>query len=158
GGGQQLVAIEHATAQELGERGYVLIPRYEAKAAAGVGTVVHSEQIVDYLAFKETWIREHLGLNPRLLLVLEALGDSMRPTIEDGDILLIDISEQHVRDNSIYVLVFGDELVVKRVERLRDGSVKIKSDNPAYGVETVPPGEVEKLWVVGRVRWSGGRV
>lgn len=146
-----------ASPDELRRDGFVLIPRYAVEAAAGAGAVVDQEQIADFLAFKADWIRG-LGRNPATLLVIQAMGDSMETTIAHGDVLLVDRTETRIRDNAIYVLVFGDALVVKRLERRRDGSVIIKSDNPRYAEEVVPKEEVDSLRVIGDVFWTGGRV
>ena len=134
---------------------FVLLPRYNVRAAAGAGAVIESERIVDYLAFKAEWVRRTLGAAPRNLLLIEAWGDSMEPTVRHGDLLLIDTSEPRVRDNAIYALLIEGDLVVKRVQRKLDGALVVRSDNEAYPPEEIPAAESARLSVVGRVRWFG---
>ena len=137
---------------------YVLVPRFGVRAAAGSGALVATEEVQSFLAFRNDWVRRTLRRNPGDLAVIEAVGDSMEPTIANGDVLLIDRSEERIRDNAIYVLLAGDELVVKRVQRRMDGTLMILSDNKAYSSEEVPSHKAIDLKVIGRVFWAGGNV
>lgn len=98
---------------------------------------------------------ERNSVNPRFAEVLVAVGDSMEPTIRDGDLLLLDRSIDRVVDNGIYVLVLAGMVLLKRIQTRRDGSVVLKSDSERYDDETVPAGEVPDLRIEGRVRWFG---
>lgn len=132
-----------------------LIPRLEVTAAAGPGSLVEYEQPVEMLAFRSDWLRSR-GINPLTAHVLTARGDSMEPTIRDGDILLVDTSIDRVMDNAIYVVEYSGRTLVKRVQLRLDGSVVLKSDNQAiFDDEAVPHGEVARLNVAGRVMWYG---
>jgi phage repressor protein C with HTH and peptisase S24 domain len=148
-------ATDRAVMAGLGDE-FVLLPRYDVQASAGAGALIHSEQIVDYLAFKADWVRDRLGRRPSDLLLLEASGDSMQPTIHHGDLLLVDRSTDHLRDSAIYVLANGGELMVKRVERRMAGGIVIRSDNARYEPETFSADEAEALRVIGQVVWHGG--
>lgn len=85
-------------------------------------------------------------------------GDSMNPTLNDGDMVLVDLRASRIEDNAIYVLEFADSLLVKRIQRKLDGSVVIKNDNPRYEPEILPKERVESVKIVGRVVWSGKRM
>ncbi|MGE4527978.1 MAG: S24 family peptidase [Rhodospirillaceae bacterium] len=135
---------------------YVLVPRYNVQASAGNGSVIYSEQVVDYLAFKSDWVRGTLRLNPSWLLLIEAVGDSMEGTISNGDLLLINTNEPRIRDNAVYALNVKGNLLVKRVQRKLDGSLVVSSDNPRYAPETIMPIDAENLRVIGQVIWHGG--
>ena len=86
---------------------------------------------------------------------MTARGDSMEETIRDGDVLLVDTSIDRVRDNSIYVIVYGDMVLVKRIHGRINGSLQLISDNPRYPAEEVAKAEVDQLQVAGRVAWYG---
>lgn len=148
-------ALERHSADELGDD-YILLPRYDVRAAAGAGAVIHSEQIVDYLSFKAEWIRHRLRRNPQYLLLIEAMGDSMEPLIADGDLLLLDTQIDHVRDNAIYALNIAGSLLVKRIIRRFDGGITIASDNDRYPAETLSATDAERIHVVGQVVWHAG--
>lgn len=137
--------------------GYVRVPRYDVAASAGGGTLEVNEQIVDYIQFKPGWIKNALGASAKDLALISVKGDSMEPTLSDGDNILVDTTDRRFEANAIYVLQLEGSLLVKRIQRKMDGTVVIKSDNKAYEPETVRGDMVEQLKVVGRVVWYGRR-
>ena len=78
----------------------------------------------------------------------------MEPTIRDGDVLLVNTALDHVRTEGIYVIRFGEVLLVKRIAVGMD-SVTLISDNPAIANETIPRDRLAELHIVGRVVWFG---
>jgi len=134
---------------------YSFVPRYDVRASAARGTSIRSEQVVDYLAFKTEWVRRRLNTDPRNLLLIEAVGDSMAPTIEDADLILVDLGEPRFKQDGVYVLRRDHDLIVKRLQRRPDDKLIIRSDNPAYEPAVAPR---ESLGIVGRVIWSAGRL
>jgi phage repressor protein C with HTH and peptisase S24 domain len=132
---------------------FIYLDRHAVKDRAR-GKLLRSEQIVDDLAFRKEWVRARLNLDPRNLMLIEAVGDSMAPTLEDADLLLVDLSEPRFRHDGIYVLR-RDELEVKRLQRRPDATLNIISDNPAYEPSMVAGDSVH---IIGRVIWAGGRL
>lgn len=134
---------------------FALVPRYNVQASAGPGSEVHSEQIVDHLAFKRSWLTE-MDLKAGSLALITAKGDSMVPTIKDGSLLLVDTrKEQSIRDG-IYILRMDGALLAKRLQRLLDGGILVKSDNPAYKELKAEKDQLQLLDIIGRVVWAGG--
>ncbi|MDA8428152.1 MAG: helix-turn-helix domain-containing protein [Geobacteraceae bacterium] len=155
------VAGDHSAnyaAKDDVEKDYVLVPRYDVRASAGGGALVHSEQIVDYLAFRNEWVTHSLGVPKEYLALISVQGDSMEPTLSNNDLILIDRRETSVNDNSIYVLSFDGSLLVKRIQRKLDGSLVVKSDNQIYEPEMVTSDKAGTLIIVGRVVWCGRRM
>ncbi|MGV6875083.1 XRE family transcriptional regulator [Pseudochelatococcus sp. B33] len=138
-----------------GSNQFVYIPKFDAaEAQKGIGSdSSHSSAI----AMRESWLRG-IGTDPRQAYLLAFSGDSMEPTIRDGDLLLIDRSVEQVIDHGIYVLLVGGRLLVKRVQLRHDGSLVLRNDNPAYEIETVSAEEAGRLVIEGRVRWFGRTV
>jgi len=134
---------------------FALVPRYDVQASAGHGSVVENENIIDYLAFRKDWIRKSLGASPSDLAIISARGDSMHPTISDGDTLLVNLKESSITRPGIYVVHLGQGLVAKRCEELPGGHITLKSDNNLYPAMGVPPEERDSLKIVGRVVWIG---
>lgn len=132
---------------------FVLVPRYDVRGSAGHGSIVHSEQIVDCLAFRADWVRHTLGVTEKDLVLISVKGDSMEPTINNGDLILVNIREDRIEDDAIYVLQRDGALIVKRIQRKMDDSVIIKSDNPLYAQEELDSSKAESLRVLGRVVW-----
>ena len=113
---------------------------------------------MDSVAFRTSWVANELGVDPSGLAVLKARGDSMEPNIREGDIVLMDTSENRITDDTVYVLKRNSYLVIKRLQRTFDGGVKIKSDHSAYDDEQIPKPDVDRLDIVGRVVWTGGKL
>lgn len=151
--GGHLVTADHGRAPEPPE-GFVLVPRYDIEASAGAGMLAGAENVLDYMAFQESWVRRALRVDPSRLALITASGDSMEPAIRPGDLLLVDLSVETVMDDSIYLVALNDFLLVKRVQKLLRGLV-VKSDNPNYLTMTLGPEEAEELRIRGRIRWIG---
>lgn len=141
-------------AKRFHESNFALIPRLDIEASAGDGRLAGSDDPLEYLAFQRGWLKGR-GINPERARILTARGDSMEETIRDGDVLLVDTSIDRIRDNAIYVVVYGDMVLVKRVHGRLNGSLQLISDNPRYPPEEVTSAEVDQLNIAGRVMWFG---
>lgn len=140
--------------KKVARAGWVAIPRLGFGASAGPGAVAEGDAPVGHLGFAEGWLRE-LGLQPGTLAAMSVAGDSMSPTLADGDEILVARAEGRLRDG-IHVIRRDGTLLVKRLLFEREGRVAVISDNKAYPSDAeVPLTEVE---VLGRVVWKGGRI
>lgn len=137
---------------------FVFVPRYDVQGSAGHGSIIHSEQIVDHLAFRADWVKSTLGVTEKDLVLISVKGDSMEPTIGNEDLILVNIREHRIDENAIYVLQHDGALLVKRIQRKMDGSVIIKSDNPLYEQEVLDSSKADSLRVLGRVVWCGRKM
>ncbi|ALH79033.1 peptidase S24 [Sphingopyxis macrogoltabida] len=135
----------------------VLVPKLAIGASAGAGASVDGEPVEGEVAFDPKWLRG-LGADPRALSIIRVEGDSMAPTLNDGDDILVDGGDAagRLRDG-IYVLRMDDVLMVKRVSRAPgQGRISVISDNPHYrSWDDLPMAAVQ---LVGRVVWTGRRV
>jgi phage repressor protein C with HTH and peptisase S24 domain len=136
----------------------VMVPYMNAVASAGPGAVVPGERVRSRLAFRHDWLRELTGGSPSGLSVITVKGDSMSPTLSDGDDILVDTQDaaDRLRDG-IYVLRIEDMLNVKRLAlNPAGGGLDIHSDNPAYpSWRGCGP---ESVTIIGRVVWAGRRI
>lgn len=99
--------------------------------------------------FPVNWLRFYTCSNPDKLFFARAIGDSMVPTLYDGDMVLIDTSELEPRfGDQIWAIAFGVTGMIKRLRPMPDGSVKILSDNDRVPPEIAVDGEMH---IVGRV-------
>ncbi len=137
---------------------FALVPRYDVRGSAGHGSIIHSEQIVDHLAFRADWVKTALGATEKDLVLISVKGDSMEPTISNEDLILVNMRENRIEDNAIYVLQHDGALLVKRIQRKMDGTVLIKSDNPLYEQEVLDSSQAESLRVLGRVVWFARKI
>ena len=131
-----------------------MIERLDVEASAGAGSLVEHENAMDFVAFQTRWLRRK-GIDPAAVRLLNIRGDSMEPTIRDGDVALVDTSIRDIIDNAIYVLVVGNRLLIKRIHILMSGALRLISDNALYPHEDVPANEAEFVRVSGRVVWFG---
>lgn len=135
--GTILEIVAHPDTVRSSER--VRIPVY-ALAAAGVGTWTDDE-VVDYIEVEPDVAYR------RNRTTFQVDGDSMEPTLSSGDYIHVDIADQDIRDNKIYVIkVKGNGIVVKRARVYDDGTVSLLSDNPRH-----PPLRPDDAIVIGRV-------
>ncbi len=138
--------------------GYAYIPVYNVAAgAAPNGRKVASERVVDVLAFREDWIRQEVRARPDDLRLIYVEGDSMEPDLRAGDIVMLDHTDTNARREGIYVIKMDGALLVKSLQRLPGGIVKVASRNPAYESFNVTVSEVENpngFAVIGRVVWA----
>ncbi|MGQ0278095.1 MULTISPECIES: helix-turn-helix transcriptional regulator [Sphingopyxis] len=138
-------------------RDLVLVPKLAIGASAGPGASVDGEAVESEVAFDPRWLRD-LGADPRALSIIRVEGDSMAPTLGDGDDILVDGGDAAARlRDGIYVLRMDDVLMVKRIARAPGpGRVSVISDNPHYRSWDDLP--LSAIRLVGRVIWTGRRV
>lgn len=129
----------------------VEIPVLDIDLSAGPGTTT-PEFIVnkDNHTYREGFLKR-LGLNAKDLRIVFVKGESMLPTIDDGDKVLVDTSKKRIIDMKIYAIVVGGDLKIKRLKRLFNGSIEIISDNQAHGTETITPEMQDYLYIIGQV-------
>jgi phage repressor protein C with HTH and peptisase S24 domain len=136
---------------------FLVLPKRPEAAAAGTSTPEPPSPIAsEYIAFQHEWLHSVFRIEPENLTMEVAAGQSMQPTIHDGDLLLIDTTDRGFRNFGIYVLEIAGVRVVKRVQAKFDGSLILISDNTSYQVDVVPPARTGEVTVIGRVVWSGG--
>ena len=136
---------------------YVLIPALDIGASAGGGALNDSENPISTLAFQSNWVRTIASGRPEALSVIRVEGDSMLPTLADGDQIVVDTDDRERLRDGIYVLRTDDALLVKRLSvNPATRRLSIKSDNTAYpSWDDCDPATVA---VIGRVVWVGRKL
>jgi len=103
--------------------------------------------------FRRSWIRNSLKAQPSQLRIMHVEGDSMEPSLLDGDTVLVDMARRVPQPPGIFVLHDGMGLVAKRLEHIPMSDpprVRIISDNPRYAPYECTTDEVN---IIGRIRW-----
>ncbi|WP_157235262.1 S24 family peptidase [Methylosinus sp. LW4] len=119
-----------------------------------IGAAAEGEIVGERIAFPRALLRR-LGTEIDALEFLRARGDSMRPTIEDGAIVLIDRSQRDIIGDAVYLVSLDDGPLIRRVRRNVDGAITLISDNRAcYEPERLERADAERLCVHGRIRWT----
>jgi len=129
--------------------GLVEITRLDVGASAGPGGLVEGEARRRPGALDPALLRQ-LGVRPAAASMIRVAGESMEPTLFDGDEILVDCDRRHLGPRAaLYVLRIDGTVMVKRLRTIgRD--IEVLSDNPAFAARHCAVGEVE---VIGRVVW-----
>jgi len=138
--------------------GLVAVNRTPVRASAGPGALISEELGRPYFAFDERWLKSLTASPADRLSIIRVEGDSMSPTLNAGDDILVDLGEcdERLRDG-IYVLRVDDALVVKRIALHPVGRrVTVQSDNPAY--PDWPNCDIGEVHCIGRVIWAGRKL
>jgi transcriptional regulator with XRE-family HTH domain len=132
-----------------------LVPMHDIAFSAGYGADGIIKGTSNATAqFPEYWLREQFGKVEGLRLV-KASGDSMEPTITDGQWVMIDIGRQ--AGDGIFAVRVWDDLFIKRLQ-FQTTRVLAISDNPSYEIFVInlkDKADREAFQVIGRVVWTG---
>lgn len=136
--------------------GLCLIPKLAIGASAGPGAINDAEALAGKIGFDEKWLRKQ-GLEPSKLSLIRVDGDSMAPTLNHGDDIMVDnkAAETSIREG-IHVIRLDDVLMVKRLAKRPAGRLSVLSDNPAY--PDWPDVDGASISIIGRVVWAGRRL
>jgi Peptidase S24-like len=135
---------------------FLRIPRIAVQASAGSGALDAVEVEGEDFVMDAQSVRA-LG-DPAQLSMIRVMGDSMMPTLGDGDDIVVDRADgpDRLRDG-IYVLRFDDALNVKRIAmNPQGGHFSVISDNTTY--PSWPDCDPARVAIIGRVVWAGRRV
>jgi len=136
----------------------IAIPRFDIHVSAGPGAFAGRELPVAHLGFDQQFLKQLCNARPSDLSIIKVRGDSMFPTLSDGDDIMVDRSNEGVRvQDGIYVLRRDESLSVKRIA-VHPGTrrLTVSSDNPAY--PSWPNLDLAEVDVIGRVVWAGRKI
>ena len=135
---------------------FVAIQYVSLRPSMGGGAIFEEEERTGRdFHFRRAWIRDRLKAAPSMLRVMTVQGDSMIPTLEDGDVILVDLNQRSPNPPGVFVLHDGIGLVAKRLEHIPLSDpprVRIISDNLRYNTYD---GTADEVNIIGRVRWYG---
>lgn len=127
----------------------VLVPQVEVGLSMGGGSVLDDWPVVQQVPMSRAWLRGLTPSDPAQLMVARGEGDSMMPTLLDGDLAIIDRAQNTPRQQDrIWALTYGGWGMIKRLRQLPDGSLQINSDNPAVSPIVAVDDEAQ---IIGRV-------
>ena len=131
----------------------VVAPMFDVKASAGAGALADTEAVDDYFTFNKSFLSRQLGVSGEQLVFITVDGDSMEPTLFDGDQVLVDMTQRHVRNNAVYLLNSEQGLVTKRLQQ-QGKQLQVNSDNSEYDSWQLDLTGLEENPVLGRIVWS----
>lgn len=130
--------------------------RGDVNASMGYGVTVYDESKTGTYQISKK-LANDLGIFPEKTEMIFASGDSMLPTIEGGDSLLIDLNRKEIYDGRIYCVRIDGQLYAKRLQKIPPSKVIVISDNQKYqSFEIDFSKQIEfDFEVIGEVRWWG---
>ena len=137
--------------------GYAYVPLLDVRASAGHGAVIDREHVTDLLAFREEWLRQVLDASPKDVVLLYVQGRSMEPDLRAGDVIMIDIRDTLAEREAIYVLRMDGALLVKELQRLPGGVIRVRSKNAEYDTFDKTVSDIaadDDFAIIGRVVWG----
>ncbi len=136
----------------------IAIPFYSAKASAGSGETLPDYPEEKVMYFDRRFLQNIIGVYPEHAAIIQAKGDSMdggiKP-IKDGDLLIIDDSVKEIINDRIFVIQLNTDLLVKRVIKEWDGTVRLISNNPKYEDRILKENETAEI--KGEVVWNSSK-
>lgn len=125
------IAVTVEVPRKRASEGYVRLEHLSPRPSMGVGAPVsEAVQVVQYLDVLEQWVREKVGsTNPKRIKILTGRGNSMSPTILDGDLVFVDVECHSIEEEGIYVLDVAGRFILKKAMILGNGTLIIRSDN-----------------------------
>jgi phage repressor protein C with HTH and peptisase S24 domain len=142
---------EHAAS--YGERGeFALIPLIALERERGIERGGVETTPEEKYAFRRTWLQSKGALENFFLFAVR--GDSMDPTITDGDFVLIDRSQKKVVVGNIYAFRIENAIMVKRLQPMGERRIKVMSDNKLYESYELDLGTGD-IEIIGQIIWIG---
>lgn len=152
--------IGERPAQPRAGREIVTVQGLEVRAAMGEGVEISEEPAGEPFYFRKSFVDRIARGKQVRLRVIELTGDSMFPTMQDGDVALVDLNSTDVnRSPGIYCIWSNNGLQVKRVQ-IVPGSrpkLRIQSDNRER-YDRADEVAIDDVRIIGRVVWRGGMV
>lgn len=138
----------------------VYVKLYDVSVGGGTGKIPEHERVSAVRAFSGAWLSSKFNATESDVYLVSVTGDSMAPLICEGDVILVDRRERDVRRDDVYVIRMDDALLVKNVQLLPGGVVRVWSENEkvsgAFTVNIHDPALSPGFEVIGRVLWRGG--
>lgn len=151
--------VEVASSEDFAQ-----IPLHAALLSAGPGAENGAADIVDHLAFRRDWLRK-IGVAPSNACLARVCGDSMRPTMFPGDLVLVDTAKREIAPRKagvkatsklpIYALIEDGHARVKRIDRPSEDMLVLISDNPDNPPEVLTGADARAVNIIGKVLWWG---
>jgi phage repressor protein C with HTH and peptisase S24 domain len=128
---------------------FIFIRQMRGKISAGGGLEPDDAEDLR-IAFRKDWI-SHKG-KPENMSLIKVDGDSMIPTLLNGDLVLVDHGKNYIaQQGGIYAISVNHEIMIKRVQPVfPDGKLRVISDNKQYEPYEI---ESDKVKINGKVIW-----
>lgn len=129
----------------------VSIHKLDLSLSMGPGTLIDDYVEAEPVTFDLAFIRSITRAPSDRLRLVTGIGDSMYPTLNWGDVIMIDTTDRALaRQDGIYWINVYGAAGIKRLRTVGQNRVLVKSDNPAVDDQEV---DAEDLRIEGRAIW-----
>lgn len=136
--------------------GAIPVRQVDIGYAMGAGTYIEDHPDELPVLFDPGFLRSLTSASSEKLYVARGEGDSMFPTMINGDQVIIDTTQRRLTlQDKIWAVSVHGAGMIKRLRTIGPNRVRIMSDNVI-----VPPEEVDAqdIFIAGRVIWIGRKV
>lgn len=121
----------------------------EVRISAGGGGINSGHEELTTTKVERTWLQAR-RLKAKDCAMFLVSGESMYPTLKDGEEIIVDRSKRELSEGKIFVLNHNGSMLVKKVQFTYNG-VELISDNPAYRPLKLDAEEANNLVIIGQV-------
>ncbi|MBO0211517.1 S24 family peptidase [Vibrio sp. Vb0877] len=138
----------------------IQLPFYEVHASAGRGLAPIDEEASPYSIELHPQLLLDLGVSARNLFIMPIKGDSMEPTLFDGDIVIVRRELEFPRVlEGIYVIRIDNQVFIKRIQYNKfEGYMQVDSDNTFYRSFTIEGDDLNSVSIIGEAMLTLGRI
>lgn len=138
----------------------VSIPYYNVSASAGNGLIPFEESNIEYTMEIHPQILLDLGVSSQNLLCLPVKGDSMEPSLFEGDVVLIQrLLKPYSILEGIYVIRIDNDVFIKHIQFNRfESKLKINSENELYDSYHITGEDLNQVEIIGEALCKLGRI
>ena len=129
----------------------IQIEMLDARACCGNGVENFNANVVGLWRMPLEEYRTITTADAANVKMLRVTGDSMEPTLSDGDWVLVDTSQHFVDRDGLFLIRMTSGLAVKRIQNTIGADIIIKSDNVKYNDITAPLVDVA---IIGKVIYT----
>lgn len=129
-------------------------------ASAGNGSFITGDLAAEICAieFENAYFMQNFQrATEKGLSIINVTGDSMEPTLQNGDLLYVDTRKNYYCGDGIYVFSFNDAIYVKRLQ-LAGNRLLIHSDNKFYDTWDINHENESQFIIHGKVEFLQGKI
>jgi hypothetical protein len=119
----------------------------------GNGGMMATDAIKADWGLPESYLQSELRISRKSARIIEVIGDSMHPTLQSGDRVMVNTADKNPSPPGVFALWDGYGIVVKRIERVPRSDppeIKVISDNTHHSEYSLTADEAN---IIGRVVW-----